>query len=176
MDDRYSALRLVYGEEAVERVKQAKILVIGGGGIGCEILKNLVLAGILHVTVIDLDTIDVSNLNRQFLFRPEHVGQSKALIAASAAMAFNSDAQVTGIHGNVKDKEVLDVSKIKGYSLVLNALDNAEARKHVNRLCRAANVLLIDSGTTGYMGQVQVTHTHTHTHTHTYIHTYTCKT
>lgn len=75
------------------RIASAKVLVVGAGGIGCEILKNLVLSGfkstsfhltlIVEIKVIDLDTIEMSNLNRQFLFRKEHIGKSKALVAAS---------------------------------------------------------------------------------------------
>ena len=62
--------------EAVE-ISSAKVLVVGAGGIGCELLKTIVLAGVSDIEIIDLDTIDVSNLNRQFLFRREHVGKSK---------------------------------------------------------------------------------------------------
>jgi len=60
---------------------QAKILMVGAGGIGCELLKNLVLSGFGEVHIVDLDTIDLSNLNRQFLFRHEHIKKSKALVS-----------------------------------------------------------------------------------------------
>lgn len=61
---------------------QSRVLLVGAGGIGCELLKNLVLTGFGEIEVIDLDTIDLSNLNRQFLFRQEHIKKSKALVRA----------------------------------------------------------------------------------------------
>jgi ubiquitin-like 1-activating enzyme E1 B len=62
------------------QTKQSRVLMVGAGGIGCELLKNLVLTGFGEVHVVDLDTIDLSNLNRQFLFRQEHIKKSKALV------------------------------------------------------------------------------------------------
>jgi hypothetical protein len=62
---------------------QARILMVGAGGIGCELLKNLVLSGFGEIHIVDLDTIDLSNLNRQFLFRQEHIKKSKALVGYS---------------------------------------------------------------------------------------------
>jgi ubiquitin-like 1-activating enzyme E1 B len=63
---------------------QARVLMVGAGGIGCELLKNLVLTGFGEVHIVDLDTIDLSNLNRQFLFRHEHIKKSKALVGRIA--------------------------------------------------------------------------------------------
>lgn len=61
-------------------LSQSRVLLVGAGGIGCELLKNLVLTGFGEVHIIDLDTIDLSNLNRQFLFRHEHIKKPKALV------------------------------------------------------------------------------------------------
>lgn len=116
-------------------------------------MKNLAFSGCRYIELVDLDTIDVSNLNRQFLFRPEHVGQPKAIVAGKAAEAFNPDVKVVAHHANVKSPQ-FNISYISKFNIVLNALDNIDARRHVNRLCLSANVPLIDSGTTGYLGQV----------------------
>jgi len=152
--DRYEAYRAVYGKEGFEKLQAAKILIVGAGGIGCEILKNMVLMGFRSIDIVDLDTIDVSNLNRQFLFRPEHIGKSKALVACEAAKRFNPECTVTPHHGNIKD-DMFNLNYVKGFACVLNALDNVDARRHVNRLCLSAGVPLIDSGSTGYKGQVR---------------------
>jgi ubiquitin-like 1-activating enzyme E1 B len=150
-----TALDALYGEGASRSVSNAKVLVVGAGGVGCELVKNLACAGFACVTLIDLDTVDVSNLNRQFLFRRKHVGASKADVAAAAVEAMVPGVKVKGIVGNVKDPR-FNVSYFKEFSIVCNALDNLEARRHVNRMCLAAEVILVESGSTGYNGQVTV--------------------
>jgi molybdopterin/thiamine biosynthesis adenylyltransferase len=153
MQSRYAHSLAIYGAEHFQKIHDSKVLVVGAGGIGCEILKNLALIGFRSIELIDLDTIDVSNLNRQFLFRPEHVGKSKAVVAAEAVRKFNPDVNVVAYHGNIKDTR-FGTKYIAGFDVVLNALDNVDARKHVNRLCLSTSVPLIDAGTTGYLGQV----------------------
>ncbi|KAF7792682.1 hypothetical protein EIP86_003780 [Pleurotus ostreatoroseus] len=144
----------ILGPELSARLPETKVLLVGAGGIGCELLKNVVLTGFGHITLLDLDTIDLSNLNRQFLFKKKDVKQSKALVAAKTASAFNPNVHITPIHGNIKEPQ-FDIQWFKSFDLVLNALDNLDARRHVNRMCMAANVPLVESGTAGYLGQVQ---------------------
>eukprot|EP01138_Halocafeteria_seosinensis_P005742 gb/GECG01005870.1/.p1 GENE.gb/GECG01005870.1/~~gb/GECG01005870.1/.p1 ORF type:complete len:155 (+),score=14.24 gb/GECG01005870.1/:1-465(+) len=133
-------LKAVYGAETMKKVSESKILVIGAGGIGCELLKNLVLSGFQTIEVLDLDTIDVSNLNRQFLFRPEHVGRSKSEVARESALRFNPNVNLIAHHGNVKD-QAFGREFVKKFDLVINALDNVSARRHVNRMCLLAETL-----------------------------------
>ncbi|KAL0131665.1 hypothetical protein PUN28_002894 [Cardiocondyla obscurior] len=145
----------VFREELRDAVLHSKVLVVGAGGIGCEVLKNLVMSGFADIEIIDLDTIDVSNLNRQFLFQKKHVGKSKASIACETALTFNPDVKIISYHDSITSSE-FGLSFFKKFSVVLNALDNRAARNHVNRMCLAADVPLIESGTAGYEGQVEL--------------------
>lgn len=142
-------------EEQLSAIKGAKVLMVGAGGIGCELLKTLALSGFEDIHIIDMDTIEVSNLNRQFLFRQKHVGQSKAKVAREAVLKFRPHIKITPYHANVKDPE-FNVDFFKQFNVVLNGLDNLDARRHVNRLCLASGVPLVESGTTGFLGQVTV--------------------
>lgn len=167
---------------ALTAAPAVQVLVVGAGGIGCELVKNLVLSGFEHITMIDLDTIDYSNLNRQFLFRAADVNESKAKVAKKAVLAFPHAASLSiDAHlGNIKDTEQfgpdffktvrplrhrnllaarhrrpLSASSCAQFNIVLNALDNVDARRHVNRLCLSVGIPLIESGTEGYVGQVR---------------------
>ncbi|KAL2742278.1 SUMO-activating enzyme subunit 2 isoform X1 [Vespula maculifrons] len=145
----------VFRENLQNAILKSKVLVVGAGGIGCEILKNLVMTGFSDIEIIDLDTIDVSNLNRQFLFQKKHVGKSKAEVAKETALTFNPNAKIIHYHDSITSSE-FGLSFFKKFSLVMNALDNRAARNHVNRMCLAADVPLIESGTAGYEGQVEL--------------------
>ena len=155
-----AALLHVLGQDAavLQKVRKAKLLLVGAGGIGCEVIKTLLLTGFTDVHLVDLDTIDVSNLNRQFLFNKSHVGQSKAEVAARVAVTRFAHRDVAGV--SVKpdltpiQNQKFDLDFFRSHTLVINALDNRAARSHVNRMCLAADVPLIESGSEGYVGQV----------------------
>ncbi|KAJ5956331.1 hypothetical protein N7501_010610 [Penicillium viridicatum] len=152
---RDSSLKRSLGVDLTRSLKESRVLLVGAGGIGCELLKNLVLTGFGEIHIIDLDTIDLSNLNRQFLFRHEHIKKPKALVAKEVAQKFRSDAKLEAYHANIMDAK-FNVSWFGSFNVVFNALDNIAARRHVNKMCLTANVPLIESGTTGFNGQVQV--------------------
>lgn len=142
-------------KELADSVSSCRLLVVGAGGIGCELLKNLVLTGFKNIEVIDLDTIDVSNLNRQFLFQKKHVGKSKAQVAKESVLRFCPSANITAYHDSIMNPDY-NAEFFRKFQLVMNALDNRAARNHVNRMCLAADIPLIESGTAGYLGQVTV--------------------
>ena len=146
---------LMYGIDAYSTIMSSNVLVVGAGGIGCELLKCLLLSGFQSISVIDLDTIDVSNLNRQFLFRRHNVGQSKSTSAVLAVQHINPQCKLTAYHDNIKHQQY-NTEWYQQFNIVLNALDNIDARRHVNRLCVNNNIPLIESGTQGYTGNVHV--------------------
>ncbi|KAF9210363.1 E1 ubiquitin-activating protein uba2 [Podila verticillata] len=155
MPGREHHLETTIGKSLVSTIADAKVLMVGAGGIGCELLKNLVMSGFKNIEIIDLDTIDLSNLNRQFLFQKQHIKKSKAKVARESALAFNPNVNIHARHQNIKEQE-FSVDWFKGFDLVMNALDNLDARRHVNKMCLSANVPLVESGTAGYLGQVTV--------------------
>lgn len=140
---------------------EKKILVIGAGGLGCEILKNLALTGFKQLHVIDMDTIDLSNLNRQFLFRKKDIGKSKANVAASFVMSRVPGVEVVPYFGKIQDK---DEDYYKQFHIIICGLDSVEARRWINaKLVEMYDEddmetwkLLIDGGTEGFKGQARV--------------------
>ncbi|KAK9447079.1 uncharacterized protein V1518DRAFT_377318 [Limtongia smithiae] len=144
------------GADLYQRLSTMKIF--GAGGLGCEILKNLALSGFTDIHVIDMDTIDVSNLNRQFLFRHADVGKPKALVAAEFVMARVRGVKITPFFGKIQDK---DENYYMQFAFVICGLDSVEARRWIN--ATLVNMVdqnnpeslkpLIDGGTEGFKGQ-----------------------
>lgn len=149
-------------ELSFQALKTSKILVIGAGGLGCEILKNLALTGFKQIEIIDMDTIDVSNLNRQFLFRAGDVGKSKSITAANFIRHRMNDEHLSIIGHNcrIQDKPT---SYYQLFDLIVCGLDSVEARRWINATLVSMvdselnNLIpLIDGGTEGFRGQSRV--------------------
>lgn len=147
---------------AQKALKDARILVVGAGGLGCEMLKNLALMGFKSIDVIDMDTIDVSNLNRQFLFRAHDVGKPKAEAAARSVLlrVHDPELRITPHFCRIQDKPAQFYLE---FSVVLCGLDNVEARRWINALLvgfvdhELGNLIpLVDGGSEGFRGQARV--------------------
>ncbi|QIF02701.1 ThiF family adenylyltransferase [Roseimicrobium sp. ORNL1] len=135
--------------EAIEwwdqrRLTAAKVLVIGAGALGNEVLKNLALLGVGHVAIADQDHVELSNLSRSVLFRESDEGQPKALCAARALQEIYPGIRVYPLVGNVIAE--LGLGWFRWADVVVGALDNREARVFVNSACARMDRPWVDGG------------------------------
>uniref|UniRef100_T1KIL5 E1 ubiquitin-activating enzyme n=2 Tax=Tetranychus urticae TaxID=32264 RepID=T1KIL5_TETUR len=163
IDGRYEGQIAVFGRKFQEKLANLRYFIVGSGAIGCEYLKNFAMMGIacgsegkLYVT--DMDIIEKSNLNRQFLFRPHDVGSMKSEVAAKAVKGMNPQINIIPHQNRVcpETEKVYSDEFYENLDGVLNALDNVEARIYMDRRCVYYRKPLIDAGTLGTAGNVQV--------------------
>lgn len=162
---RYDGQIAVFGSEFQEKLANVNQFLVGAGAIGCEMLKSWALIGLGtgpkgNISVTDMDQIEKSNLNRQFLFRPKDVGKLKADCAAEAVQAMNPELEgkITTLRDRVgpETEHIFNETFWEGLHGVTNALDNVDARQYVDRRCVFFRKPLVDSGTLGTKGNSQV--------------------
>jgi molybdopterin/thiamine biosynthesis adenylyltransferase len=152
-EDRFSRLRLISWWDQ-EKIARCRLLVIGAGALGNEILKNAALLGFTQVVVVDLDRIEESNLSRAVLYRSEDVGKFKADAAANAYLSLAPDAKVHPVVANVVHGCGLGL--FEWSDVIIAGLDNREARLWINRSAWKVNRPWIDGAIEGINGVVRV--------------------
>ena len=132
-------------------VKNSRVLIIGVGGLGCEIAKNLAMLGVGHLDLVDLDIIEHSNLNRQILFTNAKLGEPKAIVAAKKLREINPNITIIGYHTSL---ERLDPSLYYNADVIIGGLDSMNARLNLNAQCIRFRKPLVDGGVSGYHGHI----------------------
>lgn len=162
-NSRYYSQIQVFGNEFQQKLLNMKYFIVGSGAIGCELLKNFALIGLgcgpqgkLYIT--DMDTIEKSNLNRQFLFRDKDIGKAKSITAGNAIKMMNPDINIEALLDRMgpETENVYDMNFFKALDGVANALDNVQARLYVDSRCVLFKKSLLESGTLGTKANVQV--------------------
>jgi adenylyltransferase/sulfurtransferase len=150
-ESRYDrAERITWWDQS--KLLNSKVLVVGAGALGNEIVKNLTMLGIGEIHVVDMDSIEHSNLARCVFFREEDEGQNKASVLSTKASAVNPDSKVIGHPLKVQE---LGSAFLDSFDLVLGALDNREARLWVNAAARRLGITWIDGAIEGIQGLVR---------------------
>lgn len=155
--NRYKNQIALFGNELNDKIRNSNIFLVGAGAIGCEHAKNMAMMGIGNLTVTDMDTIEKSNLSRQFLFRNDNIGQFKSDVLGKAVNKMNPDVNVISQQNKV-GSETVHIYNDKFFdslTCVTNALDNVQARLFVDSLCIASKKPLLESGTLGTKCNVQ---------------------
>jgi ubiquitin-activating enzyme E1 len=161
-DIRYDGQVSIFGSEFQKKLGDLKSFIVGSGAIGCELLKNFAMMGIGdgngQIIVTDMDTIEKSNLNRQFLFRNNDIGQVKSTVAARAIKGMNPSVNIRADQNRVgiDTEEVYNAKFYDQLDIVVNALDNVQARRYMDERCVLFGKPLLESGTLGTKGNTQV--------------------
>eukprot|EP00771_Trimastix_marina_P000739 gnl/Trimastix_PCT/1769.p1 GENE.gnl/Trimastix_PCT/1769~~gnl/Trimastix_PCT/1769.p1 ORF type:complete len:1122 (+),score=389.36 gnl/Trimastix_PCT/1769:381-3368(+) len=163
LSSRYDAQIGVFGRTVQEKMNALQVFMVGAGALGCELAKGFAMMGVGvgpqgKVTITDMDTIEKSNLNRQFLFRPMDIGKPKSTAAARAMCEMNSTLNVESLTTPVgpSTERTFHDEFWPALDIVVNALDNVDARQYVDRRCAFFKRPLLESGTTGTMCNLQV--------------------
>jgi adenylyltransferase/sulfurtransferase len=152
-DDRYHRQSLITWWDQ-GRLSGASVLVVGAGALGNELTKNLALAGVGTIVVLDMDQVENSNLSRCVLFREGDEGADKATVVAGRAAELNSEVRVIPVVADAR--LAASPGLIAHFDVVLGGLDNREARLHLNQACWKAGTPWVDGAIEGLMGMMRV--------------------
>lgn len=142
------------GVSGQEKIRQAKVLIVGIGGLGCPVLQYLTLAGVGELAFIDGDVVSLDNLHRQILFNENDIGKQKAMVAQEKMQQLNSEVKFVGYPYFLSPKNAEDI--IQSYDLILDCSDNFTTRYLVNDICVSLDKTWIFAGIAGFQGQMSV--------------------
>lgn len=140
------------GRGGQERLKESVVFIAGAGGLGSPVATYLALAGVGHLVLADMDTVEISNLNRQFLHWDEDIGAAKVESAAGKLRRMNPSITVTPLRVRIREANVC--SLVRGADLIIDALDTFEARYLLNTASLVLGLPLIHGSVRGLEGRI----------------------
>ena len=150
-NEKYIRQIMLFGEEGQEKLKNAKVFVAGAGGLGSPVSTYLAVAGVGKIILADFDSVDLSNLNRQFLHHEKDIGREKIKSAEEKLLSMNPEIKVETIREKITDENAGSI--VPPCDLIIDALDNFDTRHVLNRLAVERNIPLIHGAVSGYRGQ-----------------------
>ncbi|WP_439236345.1 molybdopterin-synthase adenylyltransferase MoeB [Lonepinella koalarum] len=137
-----------------EKLKDSRMLIVGLGGLGCSASQYLAAAGIGHLTLLDFDTVSLSNLQRQVLHTDERIDMPKVLSAKIALQTINPHIEITALNQKLDEEKLTPL--ISQFDVVLDCTDNVESRNQLDRCCELAKVPLVSGSAIRMEGQISV--------------------
>ena len=142
------------GDEGQEKLKKAKVLVIGAGGLGCPILQYIATAGVGFIGIMDFDIIEIHNLHRQVLYTENEIGKEKALVAKEVLSKLNPLIEVEAINAKLTKENASTI--IQQYDVIVDGSDNFATRYLVNDTCVQFHKPLVYGSILKFEGQITV--------------------
>lgn len=142
------------GKIGQEKLTQAKVLIIGAGGLGAAILPYLAAAGVGEIGIIDNDAIEITNLQRQVIYKNDAIGKSKALEAREMALSLNPSIQINAITDTLNAKNA--IALFEYYDIMVDATDNLHTKYLINDACMVTNKPFVYGSIYKFQGQVSV--------------------
>jgi len=140
------------GKSGQSKLKKARVIVMGAGGLGCPASFYLVAAGIGHVAVVDKETVELSNLNRQILHWSDDIGRPKGVSTAEKLRQLNPEVTVKALEKAVTTHNARQL--VKGFTVVVDALDNWRTRFSLNKACVKERIPFVHAGVYALYGQI----------------------
>ena len=155
-NERYSRQIMLpeVGEDGQKKLFSKRVLIVGAGGLGTPCSLYLAGMGVGHIGLVDSDSVSLSNLPRQFMYRPDDVGKMKAPTLTRMLAAANPDITVEPIVKNLGAENMDEI--VSGYDAVASCLDNLETRYILNKACVDADIPLVEAAVSGFTGMVTV--------------------
>jgi len=150
--ERYIRNQNMLSKEENESLRGFKVAVVGCGGLGGYIIEMLARLGVGHITIVDGDVFEISNLNRQLLSSPSNMGKSKSIVARERVNSINPDVKVVAIQELLTEENAEKV--LSGHDVVCDALDNLKTRRLLEKYCEKLDMPMVLGAIAGWYAQV----------------------